>query len=69
MVPGQEFSKILPVYPVVTVREPERWQALFFNPPQYGYRADPTALGNKTGSNILWAPLFQTIVHVRLPII
>jgi len=32
---GKEFSKVSPRYSIMTLREPERWQVPFFNPPQY----------------------------------
>lgn len=67
-VPFQEGGEILPVYPVMTIRQPERGQVPFLNPPQYGYVTDPAASGDKTGGNIFWTPLFKSLFQVSLPV-
>ena len=46
--------------------QPKRWQVPLFNPPQYGYVTDPATLGNETGSNMFWTPLFKSTFQGNL---
>jgi hypothetical protein len=62
----QEFNEIIPVYPIMTFRKPERGQTIFFNPAQYRYCTHPAMLGNETGSNIFRTPMLFPCLQVSL---
>jgi len=54
----QEFAKIVPMYPIMTLGKPKRCQMPFANPVQYRYLAYSAMLSNGTGGNIFWILLF-----------
>lgn len=61
-----KFHKIIPVYPVMPLWEPECWQSSLFNPLQYGYLTYTTMLGNETGSDIFGTFLLGCIFQIGL---
>jgi hypothetical protein len=65
----EELDEIIPVYAIVTFRQPERGQTIFFNPAQYRYGTHPAMLGNETGSDISWTPVLFSCLHVSLLVI
>jgi hypothetical protein len=62
----QEFNEIIPVYPIMIFRKPERGQAFFFNPAQYRYCTHPATLSNKTGGNIFRTPILFPYLQASL---